>query len=77
MDTAADDLLDCRGLSCPVPKIKLVLRLRKLASGTVVELLETDPGSKTDIPKWCAKTGNVLLKTEERAGVYHYFIRKK
>ena len=72
----ADVTLDCKGLSCPMPILKLTKSMKSLESGKVLELLGTDPGSKTDIPKWCDKTGNELLSMEDAEGVTKYYIRK-
>jgi len=72
----ADVTLDCKGLSCPMPILKLTKSMKSLESGKVLELLGTDPGSKTDIPKWCTKTGNELLSMEDSEGVTKFYIRK-
>lgn len=77
MAITADETLDCKGLSCPMPIMKLAKTMKKMASGKVLEMLGTDPGSKEDIPKWCNKTGNELLEVTEDAGVNAFFIRKK
>ena len=77
MDIKADQQLDCQGLSCPMPILKLAKEIKGMESGKVLELLGTDPGSKSDIPKWCEKTGNEYLGDEEDAGVYKFYIRKK
>ncbi len=73
----ADEKLDCQGLSCPMPIIKLAKTMKKMKSGTVLEMQGTDPGSKEDVPKWCTKTGNAFLEAKEESGVYTYYIRKK
>jgi len=72
----ADETLDCQGLSCPMPILKVAKTVKGLESGKVLEMIGTDPGSKTDVPKWCEKTGNELVGVEEVAGVAHFFIRK-
>ncbi|RKZ30092.1 sulfurtransferase TusA family protein [bacterium] len=72
----ADETLDCKGLSCPMPILKLAKAIKAMESGKVLELLGTDPGSKTDIPKWCEKTGNEFLGMEEEEGVAKYYIKK-
>jgi tRNA 2-thiouridine synthesizing protein A len=73
----ADQTLDCKGLSCPMPILKLAKAVKSMESGQVIELLGTDPGSKTDVPKWCEKTGNEFLGEEEEAGgVSKFYIRK-
>ena len=73
----ADETLDCKGLSCPMPIIKLAKTMKKMKSGTVLEMLGTDPGSKGDVPKWCKKTGNEFLEVVEETGVSKFYIRKK
>ena len=72
----ADETLDCKGLSCPMPIIKLAKTMKKLDSGKVLLMVGTDPGSKEDVPKWCDKTGNEFLEMTEGDGTYNYYIRK-
>jgi tRNA 2-thiouridine synthesizing protein A len=73
----ADQTLDCKGLSCPMPILKLAKAMKSMESGQVIELLGTDPGSKSDVPKWCEKTGNEFLGEEEEVGgVNKFYIRK-
>ena len=76
MAVQADQTLDCKGLSCPMPILKLAKTIKGIESGKVLELLGTDPGSKTDVPGWCEKTGNEFLEQEEEDGVYKFYIRK-
>ena len=76
MDVKVDVQLDCKGLSCPMPILKLAKEIKGMESGKVLELLGTDPGSKSDVPKWCDKTGNELLGQEEDGGVYKFYMRK-
>jgi tRNA 2-thiouridine synthesizing protein A len=77
MAVKADQTLDCKGLSCPMPIMKLAKAMKGLKSGQVLEMLGTDPGSKEDVPKWCKKTGNELLEVAEEPGVNIFYIRKK
>ena len=73
----ADEVLDCKGLSCPMPILKLSKAMKKLDVGKVIEMHGTDPGSKTDVPSWCEKMGHELLETSESEGVYMFFIRRE
>jgi len=73
----ADQNLDCKGLSCPMPIIKLAKTMKKMGSGEVLEMLGTDPGSKADVPAWCEKTGNVFLEQSEEGGTFKFYIKKK
>ena len=72
-----DKTLDCKGLSCPMPILKLAKTMKGMESGLVLEMLGTDPGSKKDIPGWCKKTGNEYLGLKEADGVNKFYIRKK
>jgi tRNA 2-thiouridine synthesizing protein A len=72
-----DQTLDCKGLSCPMPIIKLSKALKSMKSGEVLEMIGSDPGSKTDVPAWCGKTGNIFLEQAEDNGAFTFYIKKK
>ena len=44
-----DKELDARGLSCPLPILKTKKSLNELASGQVLKVVATDPGSVKDM----------------------------
>jgi len=70
--------LDTRGLSCPMPIMKLAKAIKEINSGEILEMLGTDPGTKSDLPKWCSKMGHTLLETTElEGGVFRFLIQKK
>jgi len=78
METKIDQTLDCKGLSCPMPMMKLAKAMKGLKSGQVLEMLGTDPGTKSDLPNWCNKTGNTLLEnTDLEGGVNRFLLQKK
>ncbi len=54
----ADDLIDCRGLRCPLPVLKTEKRLAQLRPGTRLTVLATDPIAKIDIPLFCSQNGH-------------------
>ena len=58
-----------------MPILKLAKEMKTLTTGQVLELLGTDPGSKTDVPAWCKRVGHELVETAEDAGVYKYYIK--
>jgi len=77
METKIDQTLDCKGLSCPMPMMKLAKAAKAMKSGEVLEMLGTDPGTKSDLPKWCEKSGNEILHEELLdGGVFRYLIKK-
>ena len=69
-------VLDARGLFCPMPIVKTNQAMKEMKTGEVIKVLATDPGSKRDFESWCRKTGNRLLSTSEKSGVYTYTIQK-
>jgi tRNA 2-thiouridine synthesizing protein A len=70
--------LDCKGLSCPMPMMKLAKAMKGLKTDEVLEMLGTDPGTKSDLPNWCQKSGSVILEeTELPGGVTRFLIQKK
>ncbi len=78
METKIDVTLDVKGLTCPMPIMKLSKAMKGLKSEQVLEMLGTDPGTKTDLHSWCGKTGNTLLdESELEGGVFRFVIKKK
>jgi tRNA 2-thiouridine synthesizing protein A len=73
----ANELVDARGLSCPMPIVKTATLFRTLAPGTVVEVLATDPGSVKDFAAWTRSTGNELIESTTDGPVFRFLIRKK
>jgi len=72
----ADQVLDCRGLLCPLPVIKTTKAIKSLAVGQVLEMLATDPGSKPDMLAGSKQTGHELLEIHEEQGVFRFLIRR-
>ncbi len=52
--------LDYRGMSCPMPMLKLSMATRKGATGDVFEVVCDDAAFEPDVKSWCEKTGNEL-----------------
>lgn len=68
--------VDAKGQSCPGPLVSLAKALKTAQVGDRVELLATDPGSKSDVPSWAELSGNDLLESSEADGVFRYVVRK-
>lgn len=73
---AADQVLDCSGLACPMPILKTKKAVDALQVGQVLKMIATDPGSVSDIDAWTRKTGNTLLASERENGKYVFFIKR-
>ena len=72
-----DETLDCRGLMCPMPIVKLAKKMKEMQVGKVVELISDDPGSKEDIPAWAQRTGNEMLEMKQDGKIFTFYVRKK
>ena len=70
-------VLDCKGLRCPLPMVELKKAIKKLTTGDVLQVEATDPGSRRDFESWSRKTGHTLLSAEEKDNVFVYIIRKE
>jgi len=69
--------IDARGQSCPGPLVSLARGLKEARQGDLLELLATDPGSKSDVPSWAEISGNELLEAEKlEDGSFRYVVRK-
>lgn len=77
MTLAISAQLDLKGLSCPLPIIKTAKAMKGLASGDLVEVLATDPGSVKDFAAWARTTGNELLESSQFGNVFRFVIRKR
>ncbi|WP_363311325.1 sulfurtransferase TusA family protein [uncultured Devosia sp.] len=51
-------IIDARGLKCPLPVLKLEKFLEDAAAGTRVVILATDPMARIDIPLLCRQRGH-------------------
>jgi tRNA 2-thiouridine synthesizing protein A len=71
-----DATLDCYGLLCPMPIIKVAQKIKELKVGQVLEVIATDEGIKTDLPAWCKMTGHEFLGVQEVNGEFHAWIKK-
>jgi tRNA 2-thiouridine synthesizing protein A len=65
--TTGHTLVDSRGSACPGPITDLALAYRRSKVGDVIELWATDPGVKSDVRAWAAKTRNQVVSIEEDA----------
>ena len=72
-----DKELDARGLNCPLPILRAKKALADMASGQVLRIFATDPGSVKDFQAFAKQTGNALLSHEEAEKVFTFFLKKK
>ena len=61
-----DREVDARGLNCPLPILRTKKALNDMASGQVLRIVATDPGSVRDFIAFAKQTGNELSSTASR-----------
>ena len=73
---AHDALVDASGLNCPLPLLKAKLELNRLVSGQTLKVIATDAGSQRDFRTFARLAGHELLREENDAGTYCYWLRQ-
>lgn len=72
-----DKEIDTRGLNCPLPILKAKKALSEMASGQVLKVVSTDPGSVRDFQAFAKQTGNELMEqTMSGADFIHVMTRR-
>jgi tRNA 2-thiouridine synthesizing protein A len=71
-----DNQLDCLGLFCPMPILKVREALKPMGLGQVLEMLSDDPASEADMKSWTSRTGQELVEIEKNGAVFRFFVRK-
>ncbi len=59
-------VLNCSGLQCPGPIMKVNQAIAEMKDGEMVEVSATDMGFARDVEAWCRRTGNTYVKTERK-----------
>ncbi|MEX3007560.1 sulfurtransferase TusA family protein [Hoeflea sp. TYP-13] len=72
----ADQVLDVKGLNCPLPILKAKKALKDVEMGGTLEVLATDPGAVKDFEAFCRTTGNELMDSSQEADVYRFVIKR-
>ena len=76
MRVSPDKTLDCIGLFCPMPILKVREALKPMLVGQTLEMLSDDPASDADMKSWTARTGHQLLTVEKDGAVFRFVVRK-
>lgn len=70
------EVLDLRGLKCPMPVLKANKAMKSFPSETQVWLETTDPLAVIDIPAFCQENGHSLLETQEMQDHHRFLVQK-
>jgi tRNA 2-thiouridine synthesizing protein A len=71
-----DKEFDASGLACPLPIVKTKKSLATMATGQVLRVVATDPGSVCDMEAFAEQTGNTLLSSGTENSKYVFFLKK-
>ena len=72
----SNNVLDAKGLACPMPIVRTKKAINAIASGEVLEVHVTDKGAAVDFPAWANAGGHEILEQTDDAGVLKIFIKK-
>jgi NADPH-dependent 2,4-dienoyl-CoA reductase/sulfur reductase-like enzyme/peroxiredoxin family protein/TusA-related sulfurtransferase/rhodanese-related sulfurtransferase len=76
VQAAASIRLDCSGMQCPGPIMKVFEAMKELKDGEAIEVSASDPGFARDIGAWTRRTGNTLVSNEKRGNEYVALVQK-
>ena len=69
--------LDTRGLNCPLPILKAKKALADMASGELLRVVSTDPGSMRDFQAFARQTGNDLVEQTQLDSEFVHLLRRR
>lgn len=74
----ADHELDMRGLTCPIPVMRMTKKMKTMSTGETLRVLATDPGSVQDFKAYAKSSGNTLLESKKSPnGDFEYLLKKE
>ncbi|MBD9390564.1 sulfurtransferase TusA family protein [Rhizobium sp. CG4] len=76
MTSSGPEMLDLRGLRCPLPVLRARKLLAKKQSGFEFIIETTDPLAVIDIPHLCNEDGHALLESTALENSHRFHIRK-
>ena len=72
----ADQILDVKGLNCPLPILRAKKALKAMPVGATLQVLATDPGAVKDFEAFCRTTGNELLESRAEDKLFSFVIKR-
>ena len=69
--------VDARGLNCPLPILKAKKALADMASGEVLKVVATDPGSVRDFQAFARQTGHELVEQTRTEAEFTHYLRRR
>lgn len=72
----ADQVLDAKGLNCPLPILRAKKALKEVPIGGTLQVIATDPGAVKDFEAFCRTTGNDLLESKTEGKLFEFLIKR-
>jgi TusA-related sulfurtransferase len=69
--------IDTRGMNCPLPILKAKKALADMASGEVLMVVATDPGSMRDFQAFARQTGHELLEQQTVGSELIHYLKRR
>lgn len=72
----AEEVLDLRGLKCPLPALLAKRALLRAAPGTSLDVIADDPLAAVDIPHMCAQESFEVLASRREVQLVRLTLRR-
>lgn len=72
----AVQILDCCGMQCPGPIMKVNETIKTMKDGEVLQVSATDMGFARDVEAWCHRTNNTFIRSEKKDKMIVALIKK-
>jgi hydroxyacylglutathione hydrolase len=69
-------VVDCRGLSCPWPSMKVAKAITDVDPGGLLEVLATDPGAPADLEAFARRTGHRVVEQSQSGAVLRFLVQR-
>jgi TusA-related sulfurtransferase len=73
---SSGEVVDARGLLCPLPVIRLAERFDDLPAGEGMDLLADDPAAEDDVRLWCRGRGYTVESVSREGRTVRIRVRK-
>ena len=73
----ADQELDARGMTCPLPVMRAAKIMLAMEAGQTLRVLATDPATVSDFDAYARGSGNALLESKKTAkGDFEFLLKR-
>ncbi len=75
-EQVVDMTLDCSGLICPMPIVKIAKAIKQIEQGQILQMIATDRGAPADMEAWTRQTGHELVESEAAGDRFVFLVRR-